>query len=497
MRPRNIAILFTLDIVGCGVGSASAPTDLMGRDSAVGQGGMAARPAGPDGNSGALLGGMSGTMFDAEEETGGADTKERGAADAAIASDVTAVNTGQARVVAYVNCLCGFGAGATGGFCLSDPDPLVNQVKAWEDRGESPMTHYVISFLSFSGLEIQTDPGSIWRNGGGSTSDFELAPGLRAAMQSAQAHGKKVLVSLGGESGSTGFLAWWSAQGATTDARVAGMRARMMTAVAAFELQNDVTVDGIDVDIELGGAYSYGSDKYQSTRDLINAIPDDFISAFVPQVGNGLCAAPVEGDPLPPTITLGGQCMNPVNGDDSPWALARLDQDCVRADGRRKLDYWGIQYYNAGQAQCCGGGADVPGMIESTAQNYVNLANGWAAAGDIESATNPWHAYQYFPGPWAAFQGLDADRLVLGKPGCQGCAGSDYLGFSDVVDLIGRLDGRLTRPMGGLLFWDLCRLFGGVGPQCVSGQCQPSWGASDALTNLAALRAKMRALTTR
>jgi hypothetical protein len=384
-----------------------------------------------------------------------------------------------------------------GGACLASPDPQVNQVKTWEDAGQSPITHYVLSFMSFSRLDIASDVGSIWRNGGGSTTDFELAPGLREAMLSARAHGKKVMLSLGGEIGSAGFLSWWSSQGPTTDARVAGMRARIVTAVSAFEMQNNVGVDGIDVDIELGGAYAYTSDKYQSTRDLINAIPDNYLAAFVPQVGNGLCAAPIEGDPLPPTTTLGGQCLNPVNGDDTPWTLARLDQDCLRADGHPKLDYFGIQYYNAGEAQCCGGGADAASMVTSTVQNYINLANGWPATGDIHSPTNPWHAYEFFPGPWAAFAGIGASRLVLGKPGCQGCAGSDYLDPTAMRDLLARLDGRLNQAMGGILFWDLCRLFGGTGPQCVSGQCQPSWSSGDPRLTLATLRSQMQTLTQR
>jgi hypothetical protein len=101
------------------------------------------------------------------------------------------------RVVAYVNCLCGFGAGPNGGACLASPDPNVNQVKAWEDSGTSPITHYVISFLSFKGADIASDPGEIWANGGGSSTDLTLAPKLADALRSAQAHGKKVFLSIG------------------------------------------------------------------------------------------------------------------------------------------------------------------------------------------------------------------------------------------------------------------------------------------------------------
>jgi hypothetical protein len=134
-------------------------------------------------------------------------------------------------------------------------------------------------------------------------------------------------------------------------------------------------------------------------------------------------------------------------------------------------------------------------MVRSTVQNYVNLANGWPAPGDLASATNPWHQYQYYPGPWAAFGGIGADRLVLGKPGCQGCAGSNYLDPAAMKDAFSRLDGKLAKPMGGVLFWDLCRLFGNKGPQCVSGTCQPSWGGGgDPRPGLATMRAQMMAI---
>jgi hypothetical protein len=426
------------------------------------------------------------------------------ASDSAVANagDASSSNDGDAtsghppaggalpRIVAYVNVLCGFGVGANGGACLAQPDPTVNYVKQWEDAGTSPITHYVLSFLSFQGSDIQTDPGEIWKNGGGSTTDFTLNDNLKAALASAHAHGKKVVLSLGGEVGSSGFTSWWRALGS-----VGAMSAKLSGVASKFEQANGFPVDGFDVDIELGGVYSYGSDKYNATRDLIDAIPEAFLAAFVPQIGNGLCAAPVVGDKLAPPTVLGGQCQQPVSGDDSAWVLARLDKECKRSDGSPKLDYWGIQYYNAGQAQCCGGGGDAPSMIDSTLQNYVNLANGWSASGDTTDPANPWHAWAYYPGPWAAFAGIGADRLVLGKPGCQGCAGSDYLSLADMQTLIAGMDGKLVKSMGGILFWDLGRLFGNGGPQCVSGNCQPSWGGNaNVRDNLATLKAQMAAL---
>src|SRR5450432_288003 len=487
------ALVLAAALAGCGGGSSSKlPTSgAAGRTGVAGAGASggagAAGTSSTGGSSGTTTAtgaaGAAGNSSDADASTAGHPSPPDAATDRpapppdgsgsggapSMPPPDGGVANGAAlpRLVAYVNCTCGFGAGTQGTTCLGMPDPTVNQVKLWEDAGQSPITHYVVSFLSFKGLDVQSDPGGIWQNGGGSATDFALDPGLRAALLSARAHGKKIMLSLGGEAGSSGFLAWWSAQGAGTAARVAGMRAKIAAAVAAFTSQNALGVDGIDVDIELGGGYAYDSDKYQATRDLINPVPDPLLAAFVPQVGNGLCAAPAVGDPLPPPTVLGGQCMSPVDGDATPWTLARLDQDCIRAGGGPRLDYFGIQYYNAGQAECCGGGADAPSMIGSTTQNYVNLANGWPAAGNLADPANAWHQYQYFPGPWAAFGGIGADRLVLGKPGCQGCAGSNYLSLDDMKALLARLDGKLDKPMGGVLFWDLCRLFGDRGTQCV------------------------------
>jgi hypothetical protein len=452
---------------------------------------------GSNGNCTACNGGGAGTSGGGAGGSGGAGCIDGCPADGGVTLPPPAGGGGSARLVAYVNCLCGFGTGSRNGECSGAPDPAVNQVKQWEDNGSSPITHYVISFLSFAGGEIQTDPGEIWASGGGSTTDFTLQANLKDAMQAAQAHGKKVFLSIGGEVGSSGFLGWWNGLGSGTAARVAAMRAKLQKSAQAFQQANGVRVDGFDVDIELGGVYQYNSDKYNATRDLINAVPDDILVAFVPQVGNGLCAAPVVNDALTPPQVLGGQCQQPVNGDDSPWVLARLDKDCVKSDGSPKLDYWGIQYYNAGQADCCGGGSDATAQARSTAQNYKNLANGWPASGDTTQAGNPWHQWAYYPGPWAAFDGIGADRLVLGKPGCQGCAGSDYLDLPGMSSVLTQLDHQLTKPIGGILFWDLCRLFGNTGPQCVGGQCQPSWGGADVLQNLTQLRSNMRMLFTK
>jgi hypothetical protein len=85
-----------------------------------------------------------------------------------------AVGGSTPRMVAYVNVICGFGTGTRGGECLTQPDPTVNYVKQWEDLGTSPITHYMLAFLSFQGSNLQTDPGEIWSNGGGSTTDFTL-----------------------------------------------------------------------------------------------------------------------------------------------------------------------------------------------------------------------------------------------------------------------------------------------------------------------------------
>jgi hypothetical protein len=390
------------------------------------------------------------------------------------------------RVVAYVHCLCGFGVGSSKGECLDEPDPNVNQVERWEREGVSPITHYVISFLSFDERSIKADSGSVWANGGGSTTDFALDEHLLRALHAAQSRGKKVWLSLGGESGSEHYLPFWKNLGVSTEERVGHMRAELARVAARFESQNGIRVDGFDADIELFGFYSRSSDKYAATRDLINAVPEPFHVAFVPQASNGLCAAPVPGDALPATTVLGRACERAPGDTDPGWVLAELDRDCRNAQGEPRLEYFGIQYYNVENQQCCGGGADPAAIAQSTAQHYVNLSNGWPASSRSDQSNG--HT-------WPAFPGIGADRLVLGKPGCAGCADDGYLDIAAMSALIGSFDRRLTRPMGGILFWELCRTL--ERGSCGERACQPSWGGKDIVANLGELRRRMAALRTR
>jgi len=350
-------------------------------------------------------------------------------------------------------------------------------------------------FLSFKGSQIQTEPSSIWALGGGSTTDFKLDPNLVSALKVAQANGKKIILSLGGETASDTFLAYWNSKGNTTSARVSAIQSDLQNVANQFNPQNGLTVNGYDLAVELTSGYAYGSEKYNSTRDVINAIPTGLTAAFGIQVGNGLCAAPNLGDPLNPNDTLGGQCMQkPVDG--TSWTLARLDDDCKTPSGAHKLDYYGVQYYNVGVAVCCGGGANSSQAGQSTAQHYKNFAIGWpqVTADQMADPNNPWHQWANFPGPWAAYMGLGSTRLVLGKPGCQGCAGSDYLAYTDTLNLINSLKGKVQGEMGGILFYDLCRLFGSTGTFCVTGQCQPSWGGSNIVSNLNNLYSAMQSV---
>jgi chitinase len=400
------------------------------------------------------------------------------------------------RVVAYVNCLCGFGVGRSNGACAAEPDPTVNHVLAWEENGTSPITHYALSFVKFRDGQLASDSASVWTKGS-STTDFELDERLQEALAAAHARGKKVLLSVGGESGSNAYPAWWRALGSDAQTRVAAMRAELSRVARAFEDQNHLRPDGFDIDIELGGMYLPGTDDYESTRELIDAVPDEYMTTFVPQVANGLCAAPVAGNALPPALVLAGQCRPSHGPIEGAWSLARLDQDCKHEDGSPKLEYFGIQYYNTGDDGCCGGGTDETGMLRSTLQNYVNLANGWPASGDVRASDNHWHLAAQEIGAWPAFAGIRADRLVIGKPGCRGCAGSDYVDLPHMQQLIKSLDKRLDAPIGGVLFWDLCRLFGDDDGLCMDGGCQPSWGGKDILHNLTTLQRSMRALRTR
>ena len=57
-------------------------------------------------------------------------------------------------------------------------------------------------------------------------------------------------------------------------------------------------------------------------------------------------------------------------------------------DGSVKLDWFGIQYYNAVSAVCCGGGGDTAQATLGIAQNYKNLAAGWPGVTQDDMASN-------------------------------------------------------------------------------------------------------------
>ena len=98
------------------------------------------------------------------------------------------------------------------------------------------------------------------------------------------------------------------------------------------------------------------------------------------------------------------------------------------------------------------------------------------------------------PRPAPSVDAQQADRrgqAASGSAQVQDDGGGKVVAQAKVVQ-------RHAQPMGGIFFfWDLGRLFGNTGPQCVSGSCQPSWGGSDTLANLASLASAMRALKTK
>ena len=218
------------------------------------------------------------------------------------------------------------------------------------------------------------------------------------------------------------ILSWWTAQGsAEPGARVSMMRSRIDSMVRAFAGANARSPPTGSTSTSSSAARTRpGSDKYIATRDLINAVPEDLLVAFVPQVGNGTCAAPVVGDPLSPTVALGGQCTQPMNGDDTPWSLARLDKDCVRSDGAPRLDYFESSITTPAPRSVAGWGrCDGDGSRHRTASTRTSPMAG------PHRAISPIPAIPGMPTSGIPVRGqLSPEpargRLVLGKPGCRG-----------------------------------------------------------------------------
>lgn len=108
---------------------------------------------------------------------------------------------------------------------------------------------------------------------------------------------------------------------------------------------------------------------------------------------------------------------------------------------------------------------------------------------------SPWHEWRWWPGPWESFEGIGADRLVLGKPACHGCAGSNFIDMVHITNMLQSIGRELhghSQPFGGVLLWDLCRMFGTAGKFCVGDHCQPAIGSGDVGEGLTALYTSMK-----
>lgn len=186
--------------------------------------------------------------------------------------------------------------------------------------------------------------------------------------------------------------------------------------------------------------------------------------------------------------------------EGQPWTLTQLDVDCVDAEGQPRLAWYGIQYYNAPGATCCGGGPNSTAEVLSVTQHYRNLARGWPGVTmkEMSEKSSPWWQWRWYPGPFPGFAGVGSRRLLLGKPACKGCAGSNYLAPGEMVRAISTIvEGLEDDTFGGVFFWDLCRLFAASGPLCVNGRCQPSWNLGDAGEALGRLSSIMQSSTAR
>ena len=59
-----------------------------------------------------------------------------------------------------------------------------------------------------------------------------------------------------------------------------------------------------------------------------------------------------------------------------------------------------------------------PPILTRTSASTLTPHPSQVTEAQMTDERSPWHAWRWWPGPWAAFEGIGADRLVLGKPGC-------------------------------------------------------------------------------
>lgn len=246
---------------------------------------------------------------------------------------------------------------------------------------------------------IHADGTCVFEDGMAPTEDVPT----REEIAQAQAAGKKVLLSIGGAAAHINL----------TSTAVADKFIETCTRI----LQEN-GFDGIDIDIEsgllAGGSYSTLSTSQTNLIRIINGIMDNFGPNFM------LTMAPETA-----YVTGGGVAYGNAYG-----AYLRIINDV-----RDRISWIQMQYYN-GVMYGKGGTSYNAGTVEGMVQQTFAMIEGFPISGG------------------GTFQGLGAEKVVVGLPAITGAANSGYMTPSSVHTAMNQIKAKHPN-IRGLMTWSI------------------------------------------
>jgi chitinase len=316
-------------------------------------------------------------------------------------------------------------------------------LEQWETDNASPITHYLLGFVVSDEVgTLNMDPAMMRQY----PSDVTLInTTIVRIMKTAQANGKKVLLSMGGAGmGGDKASLWGKFVAAQSDAH--GAAASIVAFLDKIKQEQQLTLDGIDFDYEPPARVP--PRELRMMVDLTNALRVA-LDSWYPTVatGTGTARALISHAPQPPYMCVpnnGCAAVPSKNAcDNDPESCAGAGYWYINEYAGDSIDLYIIQYYNNDYWD--GVGTNTAIGARRVVDHVVALTRGQQG-----------------------FKEIKIDKIVVCKPACHECACGIKNGchcFMSAAQIIDLILAPVEKVLGsgnlpGVGFWQWGGLFG-------------------------------------